>query len=40
MIGIELRNPEDFDGLVQRMKERNIIYEYLNDSPDLFRFLV
>jgi len=30
---------EDFEGLIARMKERKIIYEYLNEKPDLFQFL-
>ena len=39
VIGIELRQQEDFEGLIARMKERKIIYEYLNERPDLFQFL-
>ena len=39
VIGIELRQKEDFEGLIARMKERKIIYEYLNEKPDLFQFL-
>ena len=26
--------------LIKRMKEHNIVYEYLNDKPDLFQFLI
>jgi len=40
VIGIELQNPEDFSQLINRMKERNFHYEYLNEKPDLFQFLV
>lgn len=40
VIGIELNAPDDFDGLVARMNEKGIKYEYLNDKPDLFEFLV
>ena len=40
VVGIELRNKEDFEPLVKRMKERNFFGEYLNDKPDLFEFLV
>ncbi len=40
VVGIEVRRREDFDSLVARMKKRNIVFEYLNDKPDLFQFLI
>ncbi len=40
VIGIELRNKKDFDGLVRRMNENGFVFEYLNEKPDLFQFLV
>ncbi|UFH57492.1 threonine ammonia-lyase IlvA [Spirosoma sp. KNUC1025] len=40
VVGIELKRREDFDALIQRMHDQNIVYEYLNDQPDLFQFLV
>lgn len=40
LIGIELQNQDDFDGLLQRMRDKNFVYEYLNDSPDLFQYLI
>ena len=40
VIGIELQKKEDFDGLIQRMKENGFVYEYLNEKPDLFQFLI
>ncbi len=40
VVGIELRHAEDFAPLVERMKQHNIVYEYLNDKPDLFQFLI
>ena len=40
MIGIELQKKEDLDGLIRRMEENGFIYEYLNESPDLFQFLI
>lgn len=40
LIGIELQNPDDFEGLTQRMVENSIEYEYLNDNPNLFEFLI
>jgi threonine dehydratase len=40
IIGIELKLKEDFDLLINRMIEKNIIFEYLNNKPDLFQFLI
>ncbi len=40
VVGIELSSPDDFNPLVNRMKERNFFGEYLNEKPDLFQFLV
>lgn len=40
MVGIELRHAEDLAPLLERMKEQNLVYEYLNDKPTLFQFLV
>lgn len=40
VIGIELAMPEDFDTLVKKMEEKGFAYEYLNDKPHLFEFLV
>lgn len=40
LIGIEVQNPDDFQGLTERMRESNIDYEYLNDNPNLFEFLI
>lgn len=40
VVGIELEKEEDFQPLVQRMKQRNFYGEYLNDNPNLFEFLV
>ncbi len=40
MIGIELQKNEDLQGLIQRMQDNGFIYEYLNDNPDLFQFLI
>ena len=40
VIGIELQKKDDFDGLVKRMEENGFIYEYLNEKPDLFQFLI
>ncbi|TKG90485.1 threonine ammonia-lyase [Puteibacter caeruleilacunae] len=40
VIGVELQNKDDFDGLVERMVENGFVYTYLNEKPDLFQFLV
>ncbi|MCK3686293.1 threonine ammonia-lyase [Maribellus sp. YY47] len=40
MIGIEVQKKEDINGLIQRMEENGFVYEYLNDNPDLFQFLI
>ena len=40
LIGIEIQHPEDFQGLLDRMKSEGILYEYLNDNPNLFEFLI
>lgn len=40
IIGIELSDPADFDGLTQRMSENGIEYVYLNDNLDLFELLI
>ena len=40
VVGVELKDPKDFEPLVQRMKEQNFYGQYLNDNPDLFQFLV
>ncbi len=39
LIGLELKRKEDLHPLIQRMKEKNFSFEYVNDSPRLFRFL-
>lgn len=40
LIGVEIQNIEDFDGLKERMEQQGIIYEYLNNNPNLFEFLI
>lgn len=39
-VGIELTDKNDFDGLVQRMTEHGFVYEYINEKPDLFQYLL
>jgi len=40
VVGIELKDPNDFGPLVDRMKKKNFYGEYLNDNPNLFQFLI
>lgn len=40
VVGIELKDPSDFEPLVERMKKRNFYGEYLNNNPNLFQFLI
>ena len=40
VVGIELNDPKDLEPLVRRMKKQNFYGQYLNNSPDLFQFLV
>ena len=40
LVGIELQRSEDFDGLITRMREMRINYEYLNDQENLFQYLI
>lgn len=40
LVGIELKDKNEFEPLLQRMNQSRIIYEYINDRQDLFGFLV
>lgn len=40
VVGIELKNPYDFDSLVKRMKSKGFYGDYINNKPDLFQFLI
>ena len=40
VIGIELAEPNDLETLERKMTENGFAYEYLNDKPLLFEFLV
>jgi threonine dehydratase len=39
-VGIELADRNDFDSLVSRMTEYGFVYEYINEKPDLFQYLI
>ena len=40
LVGVELQDKSDFDGLISRMKERNINFEHINNSPILFEWII
>lgn len=40
VVGIELKDPEDLQPLMERMKANNFFGEYINNKPDLFQYLV
>ena len=40
LVGIELKKREDFEPLIERMKTAKIQFEYINDKPALFEFLI
>jgi threonine dehydratase len=40
LIGIELQNAEDKSSLIERLEQKKFKYEYLNDQPHLFHYLV
>jgi threonine dehydratase len=40
LVGIELKNPEDFEPLVERMKHKGFFSKYVNDKTELMEFLI
>lgn len=40
VVGVLLKEKGDFDKLVGRMKERKLVFEYVNDNKDLFRYIM
>ena len=40
LVGIELQNRKDYDGLVSRMEKHNIRFQTLTDNQILFELLV
>ena len=40
VVGIEIKNSDDFDSLVERMKSKGFFGDYINNKPDLFQFLI
>jgi len=39
LIGLELKFKEDIAPLIERMKEKQLSFEYVNEHPQLFRFM-
>lgn len=40
LVGIELKDRNEFEPLLERMNCAKIVYEYINDRRDLFQFIV
>ncbi len=40
VVGIQLKNKDDFEPLVSRMKQLHFFGDYINNKPDLFQFLI
>ncbi len=40
IVGIEIKDKNDLNPLIQRMKNKNFYGDYLNDKPDLFQYLI
>ncbi|MEQ8574023.1 MAG: pyridoxal-phosphate dependent enzyme, partial [Fulvivirga sp.] len=40
LIGIELENREDLEPLMARMENKKFRFEYINDQPELFHYLI
>lgn len=40
LVGIELADKDDLSGLLERMTANGFVYEYVNDKPDLFQYLI
>ncbi len=40
LIGVELSDPNDYDGLITRMEQYGINYTVINQDPDLFQYFI
>lgn len=40
LVGIELKSPKDLEPLMDRMKAQNFFGQYLNEKPELFRYII
>ena len=40
LVGIVVQNPDDFQNLMDKMDQKKIKYEYLNDQSDIFHYIL
>ena len=40
LVGIEIQQKEDYNGLIDRMNKKGIRYQLLKDNPDVYRLLI
>jgi threonine dehydratase len=40
LVGIVVQSPDDINMLIERMKQRKIKFEYLNDQSDIFHYIL
>lgn len=40
LIGVELTDPKDYEGLIARMEKYGINYTVINEDPDLFQYFI
>ena len=40
LIGVELTDPKDYNGLIHRMEKYGINYTVINEDPDLFQYFI
>jgi threonine dehydratase len=40
IVGVELKDPDDYDALVQRMNDKGFKNIHVNDDPSLFNYII
>jgi len=40
LVGIVVQSPDDINTLIERMNQRKIKFEYLNDQSDIFHYIL
>ena len=40
LVGIEIQQKEDYNGLIDRMNKKGIRYQIIKDNPDVYRLLI
>lgn len=40
LVGLEIAQPDLLEGLFKRLKDHDISYEYVNEQPELFHFII